>query len=109
MRTLRKRRYSVDLAGLQAVCDMNYARLQRLMPGWHERDRWQVVLQHGDQPAQTLLIQCNERRHRARTQTLWMLLGMVCAGHALGAFTDMEAAEYERQIGQLLAIAGGDQ
>lgn len=61
MMTLRKRRYSVDLAGLQAVCEMNYVRLQRLMPGWEERDQWQVVLQHGDQPAQTLLIQIIER------------------------------------------------
>lgn len=56
-----KRRYSVDLAGLQATCEMNYWRLQRLMPDWQARDSWQVLLQQGEQPAQTLLLEVIER------------------------------------------------
>ena len=34
----RKPRYRVDLAHLQAVCEANYLRLRRLMPGMAVQD-----------------------------------------------------------------------
>lgn len=34
--TLAAERYRVDLAGLQAACEANYARLMRLLPGMRE-------------------------------------------------------------------------
>lgn len=35
--SLLAERYRVDLAGLQATCEANYARLMRLLPGMRER------------------------------------------------------------------------
>jgi uncharacterized protein YqiB (DUF1249 family) len=47
---LLRERYRVDLAGLQAACEANYARLMRLLPGMRNEQRArQIAMTQGDQ------------------------------------------------------------
>lgn len=57
----RKPRYHVDLAGLQAVCETNFARLRRLMPEMAEQDELRIPLAVPDESAQTLVMRVLER------------------------------------------------
>ncbi len=41
-------RYKLDLSGLHAECEANYARLMRLMPGFHEVHRREFMLGRAD-------------------------------------------------------------
>ena len=61
MNALTKPGYRVDLAGLQAICDANYARLCRLMPDMVSQDERCIRLQAPDGVAQQLLMQVLER------------------------------------------------
>ena len=61
MNALTKPGYRVDLAGLQAICDANYARLCRLMPDMDSQDERCIRLQAPDGVAQQLLMQVLER------------------------------------------------
>jgi uncharacterized protein YqiB (DUF1249 family) len=47
--TQLRERYRVDLPGLQAACETNYARLMRLLPGMREEPgARRVALSHGE-------------------------------------------------------------
>src|SRR5690606_40610428 len=61
MNALTKPGYRVDLAGLQAICDANYARLCRLMPDMDSQDDLCIRHQAPDGVAQQLLMQVLER------------------------------------------------
>jgi len=59
--TLLAERYRVDLAGLQATCEANYARLMRLLPGMRERPALRrVALSAGDAPQAVLALTVTE-------------------------------------------------
>lgn len=61
MNALRKPRYRVDLAGLQAVCEANYWRLTRLMPDMAERDHLRLLVEADDGQPQSLMLNVLER------------------------------------------------
>jgi len=45
-----RERYRVDLIGLQAACEANYARLMRLLPDMrHTPEARRIAVTHGDQ------------------------------------------------------------
>lgn len=45
-----RERYRVDLIGLQAACEANYARLMRLLPDMrHAPEARRIAVTHGDQ------------------------------------------------------------
>lgn len=41
---MRKQRYTVDLTGLHAICEANYARMMRLFPAYEVRNRTEFTL-----------------------------------------------------------------
>lgn len=54
-------RYRVDLAGLQATCEANYARLMRLLPGMREQPALRrLALSTGDTPLAVLALRVTE-------------------------------------------------
>lgn len=54
-------RYRVDLAGLQATCEANYARLMRLLPGMREQPALRrLALSAGDTPLAVLALRVTE-------------------------------------------------
>lgn len=61
MIALSKPHYRMDLAGLQAVCDANYARLCRLMPDMEVQDERCIRLHTPDDNAQRLVMRVLER------------------------------------------------
>jgi len=61
MMIARKPRYRVDLATLQAICETNYLRLQRLMPGMAVQDELRIRVDSGDGVPQTLTLRVLER------------------------------------------------
>lgn len=59
--SLLAERYRVDLAGLQATCEANYARLMRLLPGMREHPALRrLALSAGDTPLAVLALKVTE-------------------------------------------------
>lgn len=58
---MAKPRYKVNLPNSQSICDMNYAKLQKLMPGVQQRDHWHYRLTGNEQHPQDLTIRITER------------------------------------------------
>ncbi len=56
---------------------------------------------------QTLLINLHDKGITARSHMLWLFLGLVEAGYRIGQVSEAEASEYERMVGEMLALAGG--
>jgi hypothetical protein len=61
MNALRKPRYKVDLAGLQASCEANYWRLVRLMPDMAGSDYLRLLVEAEDGQPQSLSLYVLER------------------------------------------------
>jgi len=54
-------RYRVDLSGLQAVCESNYARLMRLLPGMRDgAEERRIALSQGDRLVGVLALEVVE-------------------------------------------------
>jgi len=58
---LRKPRYRVDLSHLQAVCEANYLRLCRMMPGMAVQDEVAITVDADDGQPQRLVMRVLER------------------------------------------------
>lgn len=58
---MNKPKYKVNLHNSQSVCDLNYARLCKLMPSSEQCDQWDYRLSQGDKVGQDLRITITER------------------------------------------------
>ena len=54
-------RYHIDLSQLQAICEENYLRLNKLMPAMAVQDEQRIVIDAGDGPDQALVMRVLER------------------------------------------------
>lgn len=61
MTPVRKPRYRVDLSHLQAVCEANYLRLCRMMPGMSVQDEVSIIVDADDGQQQRLIMRVLER------------------------------------------------
>ena len=66
-----RERYRVDLIGLQAACEANYARLMRLLPGMREGP-----------PPRRLALSSGDTFSRAQSQCIGLTLDEIRKSHA---------------------------
>jgi hypothetical protein len=56
---------------------------------------------------QSMLINLDQKGVSARSQMLWLFLGLIEAGFRIGHLTAAEYAEYERMAGEMLCYSRG--